>query len=181
MMPDMVDIEVNPDFKPGDSVVDKAQFAAAKKAGKKAAAKAALAASGADAVMVDGTFFTDDEMPAVIRSIDRDLRAQRPGLADHFAPLDDDVLSRLTSTAPRALYQTLKRAYSLAASQDMGTEGVIRLRPEHLGIQPRRREAGTPRSPQVQPSPDQLASYVARQALFELGLTLWDPGKQPPH
>lgn len=124
---------------------------------------------------------TDDEMPAVIRSIDRDLRAQRPGLADHFAPLDDDVLSRLTSTAPRALYQTLKRAYSLAASQDMDTEGLIRLRPEHLGIQHRKREAGTPRGPQVQPSPDQLASYVARQALFELRLTLWDPGKQPPH
>ncbi len=34
MMPDMVDIEVNPDFKSGDSAVDKAQFAAAKKAGK---------------------------------------------------------------------------------------------------------------------------------------------------
>lgn len=124
---------------------------------------------------------TDDEMPVVIRSIDRDLRTQRPGISSHFEPLDDAVLSQLTSTAPRALYRTLKRAYSVAASQDSGTEGLIRLQPEHLGIAPQRREAGTIRGSQVQPSPDQLASYVARQALLELRLTFWAPGKQPPH
>ncbi len=44
---------------------------------------------------------TDDEMPAVIRSIDRDLRQQRSGMADPFAPLDDAVPSGLTSTAPK--------------------------------------------------------------------------------
>ncbi len=124
---------------------------------------------------------TDDEMPAVIHSIDRDLRTQRPGISNHFEPLDDAVLSQLTSTAPRALYRTLKRAYSVAASENSGTDGLIRLQPEHLGITPQKRQVGTTGSPKVQPSPDQLASYVARQALLELRLTFWDPGKQSPH
>lgn len=124
---------------------------------------------------------TDDEMAAVIRSIDRDLREQRPAMADHFAPLDDALLSCLTSTAPRALYRTLKRAYSLAASQNKGTEGLIRLQPEHLALPQQKREAGNAREPKTKPDPDETARYVARQALFELGLTFWDPGEQPPN
>ncbi|MDH4459220.1 MAG: AAA family ATPase [Nevskia sp.] len=124
---------------------------------------------------------TDDEMPAVIRSIDRDLRTQRPGISSHFEPLDDAVLSRLTSTAPRQLYQTLKRAYALAANQETGPKGLIRLQAEHLGIPPPEREAAPPKRTQIQPSPDQMAKYVARQALYELELMLWDTGKKTPH
>ena len=121
---------------------------------------------------------TDDEMPAVIRSIDRDLREQRPAMVKHFAPLDDALLGCLTSTAPRELYRTLKRAYSLAASQDTATEGLIRLQQEHLVLPQQKREAGTPKP---QRSLDETARHIIQQILSELGLTFWDPGKQPPH
>lgn len=54
------------------------------------------------------------QMPAVIRSIDRALHRDRPGLSKLFLPLSDDVVAALSDLAPRLVKLKLEESYGRA-------------------------------------------------------------------
>ncbi|TXH04513.1 MAG: AAA family ATPase [Nevskiaceae bacterium] len=70
---------------------------------------------------------THAQMAAVVRSVDRSLRRQRPGLKRRFRPLDDNVTDSLSALAPRTLRRVLLSAYARAA-----TEKARQLQTRHL-------------------------------------------------
>ena len=57
---------------------------------------------------------TTEQMPAVLRSVDRELRREEPGLGSVFHPLSDEVLGALGSVSLREARGTLLRAYGKA-------------------------------------------------------------------
>ena len=122
----------------------------------------------------------DDEMPAVIRSVDRALRDQFQGLETVFEPLSDSVIGHLTSMPPRALYRTLKRAYAVASERSPVDGTLARVLPEHLGDirnKAASQKNGTPASAVTN---DELAEYITWQAILRLQLNLWNPGRGRP-
>lgn len=54
------------------------------------------------------------EMPAVVASVDAQLRKEQPGLSRVFSPLDTEVLIHLEAQPPRNLRQHLQAAYANA-------------------------------------------------------------------
>ncbi len=122
---------------------------------------------------------SDDEMPAVIRSVDQALRDQFPGLESVFEPLSDSVIGHLTSMPPRALYRTLKRAYAVASEQTPLDGTLVRVLPEHLGevqVKAASQKTGTPSGV----TNDDFAAYITWQAILRLQLNLWNPGRGRP-
>ena len=62
---------------------------------------------------------TDAQMPAVLRSIDRSLRQEQPGLAKVFRPLDDEVVSALRQVSARDARGVLLGAYGRALEKSV--------------------------------------------------------------
>lgn len=125
---------------------------------------------------------TDDEMPALIRSVDRFLRDQSRNFDKAFEPLSDDVLGCLMSTAPRALYRTLRRGYAVASSQAPRDGSLVRMQPEHLGKLAARKSGkiGNNEGDRAQ-TPDQMVEHVVRQAMQTLYMTFWNPEPRRYH
>lgn len=58
---------------------------------------------------------TQKQMPAIVRSVDQMLRSEHEGMQHAFAPLQVDIVKKLTAKPPRELRHTLKRAYARCA------------------------------------------------------------------
>ena len=88
---------------------------------------------------------TQDQMPAIIRSLDEGIRREMADLPRIFAPLGEDVISHLSARPPRALRRLLLDAYALVAER---TREDVRmyLRPEDFdALEGRQRQAAQPR------------------------------------
>nr|WP_240954426.1 AAA family ATPase [Solimonas marina] len=55
-----------------------------------------------------------EQMPVVVRSVDRSLRQSRPALAKVFEPLGDEIIELLVEQTPRTLARLLARCYARA-------------------------------------------------------------------
>lgn len=75
---------------------------------------------------------TATEMPAVVASVDAQLRREQPQLAKVFAPLSTPLLSQLGSVSPRELRRVLQGAYATAARRTLRLRGLRTLLPEDL-------------------------------------------------
>jgi len=63
---------------------------------------------------VEVSYPTPDQMPAVLRSVDRELRHELPGLGRVFRALPDEAVKELGSVSLREARATLMRAYGRA-------------------------------------------------------------------
>ncbi len=122
----------------------------------------------------------DDEMPAVIRSVDQALRDQFPGLESVFEPLSDSVIEHLTSMPPRALYSSLKRAYAVASERSPVDGNLVRVLPEHLGATPSKVASQKTPTRSSGGSNEDFAEYITWQAILRMQLNLWNPGRGRP-
>lgn len=77
-----------------------------------------------------------EHMPAIVRSVDRALRVQRPYLMDVFEPIASDIIERFLDIPPREVATVLRAAYARAADEGTDQPGMLALRPEHLGMKP---------------------------------------------
>ncbi len=89
---------------------------------------------------------TPAQMPAVLRSVDRELRREQPGLAKVFRPLPEEALKELGSVSLREARATLMRAYGRALERS--GRGKRRLEPEDIRVSRPKRvlKGGTPPS-----------------------------------
>ncbi len=76
-----------------------------------------------------------EQMPAIIRSVDRALRAERPEFAEYFAPLDEAVVAHLVTATPRELRRQLLTAYANAMGARQKTKRY-RVKPAHFPDKP---------------------------------------------
>lgn len=60
---------------------------------------------------------TAEQMPAIVRAVDAQIREDEAGIARLFQPLCDEVISAIAQCAPREMRVRLVRAYALAATQ----------------------------------------------------------------
>ncbi|MES0873281.1 AAA family ATPase [Sinimarinibacterium thermocellulolyticum] len=67
------------------------------------------------------------EMPAVIASVDAQLRKERPQLGKAFASIEASVLLQLEAVAPRELRRVLLAGYAQAARRPVHSRGLRRL------------------------------------------------------
>lgn len=58
---------------------------------------------------------TRQQMPAIVRSVDRGIRKQKPQMDEAFAPLSDELIRHLEKMAPRELAQVLLGGYAQCA------------------------------------------------------------------
>ena len=72
------------------------------------------------------------EMPAVVASVDAQLRKERPELTKVFAPLDTAVLLHLNAVAPRELRRVLQAGYASAIRRTSARRGRRSLRMDDL-------------------------------------------------
>lgn len=54
------------------------------------------------------------QMPAVVRSVDAEIRQAQPALVQLFDPISDDVVAALSTLTPRQVHQQLQEAYATA-------------------------------------------------------------------
>ena len=72
------------------------------------------------------------EMPAVVASVDAQLRKERPELAKVIAPLDTAVLLHLNAVAPRELRRVLQTGYASAIRRASARRGRRSLRVDDM-------------------------------------------------
>lgn len=77
-----------------------------------------------------------DQMPAIARSVDAELRRREPGLAALFAPLSADLIARISHLDPRSLHRELLNGYARSVERS-GAQGPERLTllPDDLRIE----------------------------------------------
>lgn len=73
-----------------------------------------------------------EQMPAVIRSIDRSLREETSALKKLFAPLSESVVDSLAGQPPRLLKQLLEETYARVLECSPRSRCKLELRPEHF-------------------------------------------------
>ncbi len=66
------------------------------------------------------------EMPAIVRSVDAELRKSMPGLRKAFLPISEAVVTSLSAIEPRVVRQMLLRAYARAARECLQRESRSR-------------------------------------------------------
>ena len=82
---------------------------------------------------------TASQMPAIVRSVDAAIRAKKPRLAEHLAPLEPSLIDRLACQPPRDLMRCLEDAYATAVEEALDSRDpkrIIRLDQRHLGRHP---------------------------------------------
>lgn len=119
---------------------------------------------------------SDDEMPAVIRSVDRLIRDSNEGYDEVFESLDDRFIESLAAAAPRELFRLLNQAYSTAVEYAPDDDMKIRLLPEHLGEGAARKRAAV-REINHLPSARSAnsADLLMARAIDHVLLALWRP------
>lgn len=75
---------------------------------------------------------TTAEMPAVLRSIDRSLRAQDSSWSKAFSPLEADTFNAMESLVPREACSVLRVAYAKALRESSRGRGKVIVRPGHV-------------------------------------------------
>jgi hypothetical protein len=86
--------------------------------------------------IVEVGYPTRSQMPAVLRSVDRELREERPGLRSIFRALPDDVIAELGAGSLREARGNLLRAYGRALERNargkrqLTVEDVVAARPK---------------------------------------------------
>ena len=76
---------------------------------------------------------TPQQMPAIVRSVDRELRSEHRGLDHAFAPLSDEVIRRLAAAAPRDVRRMLKAGYARCAKRlAAGGQRVKAMQPQDI-------------------------------------------------
>ncbi len=79
---------------------------------------------------------TQDQMPAIVDSLDRAIRAERPAYKRLFHPLSPSVIEGLAAQPPRLVRRKLEDAYAEAlTTPKVGRRH--RVRASHLGIVPK--------------------------------------------
>lgn len=73
-----------------------------------------------------------EDMPAIVRSVDRSLREEMPALSRLFAPLSGAIEQALASTAPRQLRRLLEDAYTRASERCPKGDDLLIVSPEDL-------------------------------------------------
>lgn len=124
---------------------------------------------------------TPDEMPTVVRSVDRLIRDESEGIADMFRPLSDEVVRSIAVHPPRAIRKILEDAYDWANSEAEDEASDIEVKLAHLGIKPVDDRPAPAMEPDPgHPTPDQpidLSEIV--QDMFRL--LMWWPKPGPLH
>ncbi len=124
---------------------------------------------------------TPDEMPTVVRSVDRLIRDESEGIADMFRPLSDAVVRSIAVHPPRAIRKILEDAYDSANSEVEDEASNIEVKLAHLGIRPVDVHPVPAKDPDPgHPTPDQpidLSGVV--QDMFRL--LMWWPKPGPLH
>lgn len=72
------------------------------------------------------------EMPAVLRSIDRNLRQAEPRWEKAFALLEADALKAMEMLVPRVACSVLRATYGLALRDAGCSHGQVHVRPKHI-------------------------------------------------
>lgn len=75
-----------------------------------------------------------DEMQAVVHSVDGLLRERRPEIAALFEPLPDAVVARIAMVNPRKLERVLRLSYALSAKRQRNVSAPLRLTGEDIPI-----------------------------------------------
>ncbi len=91
---------------------------------------------------------TAEQMPAVIRSIDRSMREETPALDEVFAALSQSTIESLAGQPPRLIKRLLEETYAGVLEDSAESDAKLVLLPEHFPAwsrkepeQPRRRSA----------------------------------------
>ncbi|TAM10086.1 MAG: AAA family ATPase [Nevskiaceae bacterium] len=100
---------------------------------------------------------TTADMPAVVRSVDTELRRATPALDRLFEPLDDAVVRHLTTITPREVWHTLESAYARACENAQPGGPRISVAPHNLPLEIVQPPA--PRQPSRPPEPHWVAVY----------------------
>lgn len=96
--------------------------------------------------VIEVSYPTSDQMPVVLKSVDRELRREQPGVGRVFRPLPEETLSELGSVSLREARATLMRAYGRALERS--ARGKRLLKPEDV-----RASRPKPMLSEVQPPP----------------------------
>lgn len=91
---------------------------------------------------------TQAEMKDIVRSVDRVLRKESPGLAAAFGPLTDDIMASLSVVPPRNLRAMLNGAYARVARRDSQKGGRLVITRADLSVEQEPKEAASPPLPQ---------------------------------
>lgn len=94
---------------------------------------------------------TPTEMKDIVRSVDKVLRKESPGLSSAFEPLTEKVMLSLSVGPPRGVRTILHGAYSRVARRDYQKAGKLVLTQADLGVEPEREELAAPHVQQVKP------------------------------
>lgn len=90
-----------------------------------------------------------EQMPALVRSVDAEIRSEFPELDRAFDPLDETLVDRLGACPPRDLKRLLQEGYARVAERELGRSEGLQLQAEDLGL--RVRSAASPPEPYVIP------------------------------
>ena len=118
--------------------------------------------------VVEVGYPTRTQMPAVLRSVDRELREEQPGLRKLFRPLSDEVIAELGTGSLREARGNLLRAYGKALERT--TRGKRDLAPEDvLATRSNSRVSDVSLAPTPAPTAEDILAWLLQRYLPPTG------------
>lgn len=83
---------------------------------------------------------TPEQMPALVRSVDRELRRGDPGIDLCFLPLSTRVINKLGVLPPRELRAVLMATYGRVSLRNAGKDEPLKITPRDISAVSRKEE-----------------------------------------